>query len=64
VELTLLDIIKSMKHARGSSGDDYLTAPLLVMNNFSLSDATREALGDKVCPPKHLEKLVTDMFQG
>jgi hypothetical protein len=38
-------------------------APLLVMNNFSLSDASREALGEKA-PARHLEKLVTDMFQG
>jgi ribosome biogenesis protein SSF1/2 len=51
-----------MKHSR-SPGDDFLTAPLLVMNNFTTSDAQREALGDKA-PPKHLEKLVTDMFQG
>lgn len=38
-------------------------APLLVMNNFVTSDADRERLGD-AAPPKHLEKLVTDMFQG
>ena len=33
------------------------------MNNFLTGDAERERLGDKA-PPKHLEKLVTDMFQG
>jgi ribosome biogenesis protein SSF1/2 len=38
-------------------------APLLVMNNFITSDAEREKLGESA-PPKHLEKLVTDMFQG
>ncbi|KAF2267973.1 Brix-domain-containing protein [Lojkania enalia] len=56
------DIMKSMKHAR-SSANDYQMAPLLVMNNFLTSDAEREKLGDSV-PPKHLEKLVIDMFQG
>jgi ribosome biogenesis protein SSF1/2 len=56
------DIMKSLKHPR-SGIDDYQLAPLLVMNNFMTSDAEREKLGDKA-PPKHLEKLVTDMFQG
>lgn len=56
------DIIKSMRHAR-SGANDFLVAPLLVMNNFITSDTAREELGDKA-PPKHLEKLVTDMFQG
>jgi ribosome biogenesis protein SSF1/2 len=44
------DIIKSMRHARGSANDDYLTAPLLVMNNFTLSESAREGLGAKVRP--------------
>lgn len=56
------DILKSMRHPR-SGANDYLVAPLLVMNNFITSDTERERLGDKA-PPKHLEKLVTDMFQG
>ncbi|EAT84179.1 hypothetical protein HBI56_108290 [Parastagonospora nodorum] len=56
------DIFKSMRHPR-SGANDFLVAPLLVMNNFLTSDAERERLGDKA-PPKHLEKLVTDMFQG
>lgn len=56
------DIMKSLKHPRAGA-DDYQLAPLLVMNNFMTSDAERERLGDKA-PPKHLEKLVTDMFQG
>ncbi|KAF2133296.1 Brix-domain-containing protein [Dothidotthia symphoricarpi CBS 119687] len=56
------DIIKSMKHYRAGA-TDFQVAPLLVMNNFLTSDAERERLGDKA-PPKHLEKLVTDMFQG
>lgn len=56
------DILKSMRRPRAGA-NDYLVAPLLVMNNFLTSDAERERLGDKA-PPKHLEKLVTDMFQG
>ncbi|KAH7088094.1 Brix domain-containing protein [Paraphoma chrysanthemicola] len=56
------DIFKSMRHPRAGA-NDFLVAPLLVMNNFLTSDAERERLGDKA-PPKHLEKLVTDMFQG
>lgn len=56
------DILKSMRHPR-SGANDFLVAPLLVMNNFLTSDTERERLGDKA-PPKHLEKLVTDMFQG
>jgi ribosome biogenesis protein SSF1/2 len=51
-----------MRHPRAGA-NDYLVAPLLVMNNFLTSDAERERLGD-AAPPKHLEKLVTDMFQG
>jgi ribosome biogenesis protein SSF1/2 len=56
------DIFKSMKHPRAGA-DDFKMAPLLVMNNFITSDEARESLGD-AAPPKHLEKLVTDMFQG
>ncbi|KAF1936382.1 Brix-domain-containing protein [Clathrospora elynae] len=56
------DIMNSLKRPR-SGPNDFLVAPLLVMNNFLTSDSERERLGDKA-PPKHLEKLVTDMFQG
>lgn len=56
------DILKSMRHPRAGA-NDFMVAPLLVMNNFLTSDTERERLGDKA-PPKHLEKLVTDMFQG
>jgi len=56
------DIMKSMKHYRADA-NNYQVAPLLVMNNFLTSDTEREKLGDNA-PPKHLEKLVTDMFQG
>lgn len=57
------DILKSMRHPRAGAKEDFLVAPLLVMNNFLTTDAERERLGD-AAPPKHLEKLVTDMFQG
>ncbi|KAF1842223.1 Brix-domain-containing protein [Cucurbitaria berberidis CBS 394.84] len=56
------DIMKSLRHPRAGA-NDFQVAPLLVMNNFMTSDTAREELGDKA-PPKHLEKLVTDMFQG
>ena len=56
------DVMKAMRHPR-SGVNDFQVAPLLVMNNFITSDTERERLGDKA-PPKHLEKLVTDMFQG
>jgi hypothetical protein len=56
------DIFKSQKHPRAGA-TDFHVAPLLVMNNFITSDEQRERLGDGA-PPKHLEKLVTDMFQG
>jgi ribosome biogenesis protein SSF1/2 len=56
------DIAKSLKHPRAGA-TDFQVPPLLVMNNFLTSDAVRESLGD-AAPPKHLEKLVTDMFQG
>jgi len=57
------DILKSMRHPRAGATSDFMVAPLLVMNNFLTTDTERERLGDKA-PPKHLEKLVTDMFQG
>ncbi|KAF2731766.1 Brix-domain-containing protein [Polyplosphaeria fusca] len=56
------DVTRSMKHPRAGS-NDFLMAPLLVMNSFLTPDAEREKLGD-LAPPRHLEKLVADMFQG
>jgi ribosome biogenesis protein SSF1/2 len=56
------DVQKAMKHPRAGA-NDFQVAPLLVMNNFITSEADRATLGD-AAPPKHLEKLVTDMFQG
>ncbi|KAF2202353.1 Brix-domain-containing protein [Delitschia confertaspora ATCC 74209] len=57
------DILKALRTPRSTGPNDYNVAPLLVMNNFITPDAEREKLGD-AAPPKHLEKLVTDMFQG
>ncbi|ORX98773.1 Brix domain-domain-containing protein [Clohesyomyces aquaticus] len=56
------DIMKAQKHPRAGA-NDFHVAPLLVMNDFVTPEADRELLGD-AAPPKHLEKLVTDMFQG
>lgn len=56
------DIARSLKHPRTDLAA-FQTPPLLVMNNFLTPDPARESLGD-AAPPKHLEKLVTDMFQG
>lgn len=54
------DIKKAMKHPKGG-GKEYLTAPLLVMNNFTTPPST-----DGVAPsvPKHLESLTTTVFQS
>ncbi|OCK80036.1 Brix-domain-containing protein [Lepidopterella palustris CBS 459.81] len=54
------DVVKGIKHAK-SGGYEFQTAPLLVMNNFITPES---ATTDGSAPPKHLEKLVTDMWQG
>ncbi|CZR61873.1 related to mating protein SSF1 [Phialocephala subalpina] len=54
------DIRKALKHPKGG-GKEYLSPPLLVMNNF-ISPASDSEPGSKV--PKHLESLVTTMFQS
>ncbi|KAI9808949.1 MAG: hypothetical protein M1827_007124 [Pycnora praestabilis] len=54
------DIKKAMKHPKGG-GKEFLTAPLLVMNNFTSQpspDSTEPAI------PKHLESLTTSIFQS
>lgn len=48
------DIRKTTKYPRGG-GNEYLTAPLLVMNNFATSNSAI---------PKHLEHLITTVFQS
>ena len=54
------DIQKAVRHAK-SSRQEYLTPPLLVMNNFMspLSEDTSEP-----AVPKHLENLTTTVFQS
>ncbi|KFH46317.1 Brix domain-containing protein-like protein [Hapsidospora chrysogenum ATCC 11550] len=52
------DVQRAQKHPRGG-GKEFLTAPLLVMNNFSRPDSTATS---KV--PKHLESLATTVFQS
>ena len=53
------DVRKTQKHPQGG-GKEYLTAPLLVMNNFvsPTADSTQPAV------PKHLESLTTTIFQS
>lgn len=53
------DVRKAQKHPQGG-GKEYLTAPLLVMNNFisPTADGTQPAV------PKHLESLTTTIFQS
>ena len=53
------DLQNAQKHPQGG-GKEYLTAPLLVMNNFTSPtiDGTEPAV------PKHLESLTTTIFQS
>lgn len=53
------DVTKVMKHPKGGS-KEYLTAPLLVMNNFTTSTETPNASPI----PKNLEQLMTTIFQS
>ncbi|RDL42144.1 Uncharacterized protein BP5553_02123 [Venustampulla echinocandica] len=53
------DVRKALKHPKGG-GKEYITPPLLVMNNFtSPTDSESE---NKI--PKHLESLTTTVFQS
>lgn len=57
------DVFKGMKRPK-SGGNEYLSSPLLVMNNFA--SATQQA-GDESAGrhiPKHLENLATTVFQS
>ena len=54
------DVKKAQKHAQGG-GKEYLSPPLLVMNNF-LSPPPAE--GAQPAVPKHLESLTTTIFQS
>ena len=58
------DVKKALKHPKGG-GKEYLTPPLLVMNNFTSppeTDDSKPASKNKV--PRHLESLTTTMFQS
>lgn len=54
------DVRKAMKHPKGG-GKEYLSPPLLVMNNFQ-SRSTDNESENKI--PKHLESLSTSIFQS
>ena len=54
------DVRKAMKHPKGG-GKDYLSSPLLVMNNFI---SPEEGDQSKRSVPKHLETLSTTIFQS
>lgn len=54
------DVKKAQNHAQGG-GKEFLTAPLLVMNNF-ISPPPAE--GAQPTIPKHLESLTTTIFQS
>lgn len=54
------DVRKAMKHPKGG-GKEYLTAPLLVMNNFTTPPQVENSAP---VIPKHLESLTTTIFQS
>ncbi|KAL8787092.1 MAG: hypothetical protein Q9195_007919 [Heterodermia aff. obscurata] len=54
------DVQKSLKHPKASK-KDYLTPPLLVMNNFTSPASSK---GSEPAVPKHLESLTTTIFQS
>ncbi|KAK3060844.1 hypothetical protein LTS18_007567, partial [Coniosporium uncinatum] len=53
------DIMKILRHPKSGGQIEFLTAPLLVMNNFT----TATADSSKTAIPKHLESLITTVFQ-
>ncbi|KAG9855875.1 Brix-domain-containing protein, partial [Aureobasidium melanogenum] len=62
------DVQKSMRRPKGQNGAEYLTSPLLVMNNFmqsdKLQDAAKDTKSDSNPIPKNLESLTTTIFQS
>ena len=54
------DVRKAMKHPKGG-GKEYLTPPLLVMNNFTTPPPQD---GSNPAVPKHLESLTMTVFQS
>jgi len=58
------DILKAQRHPQ-TSKLLYMNAPLLVMNNFTSSASTTTATEDTTPHvPKHLESLITTIFQS
>lgn len=57
------DVHKSMKRPK-SGGSEYLSAPLLVMNNFTTQPPKEGAEQKQPQIPKHLESLTTTVFQS
>lgn len=57
------DVFKGMKRPK-SGGNEHLSAPLLVMNNFSSSKQENGEDDSKTRVPKHLESLATTVFQS
>ncbi|KAK6394810.1 hypothetical protein LTR65_001602 [Meristemomyces frigidus] len=59
------DVHKSMKRPK-TGGSEFLTAPLLVMNNFNSQAKEGEGKEKEKQPqiPKHLESLTTTVFQS
>lgn len=55
------DIFQSMKRPK-AGGSENLSAPLLVMNNFTTKEVEGEDQKKKI--PKHLESLTTSIFQS
>lgn len=55
------DIHKSQKRPK-TGGEEYLKAPLLVMNNFQSKEESNSEATPKI--PKHLESLATSIFQS
>lgn len=63
------DVQKSMRRPKGQNGAEYLTSPLLVMNNFMQSQqqadaAAKDNKSESNPIPKNLESLTTTIFQS
>ncbi|KAI9704354.1 MAG: hypothetical protein M1836_007217 [Candelina mexicana] len=56
------DVKKAVRHPKGG-GKGFLTAPLLVMNNFT-AQPIPEGKDSQPAIPKHLESLTTTIFQS
>lgn len=54
------DVQKALRHPKASK-KDYLSPPLLVMNNFTAPASTKDS---ELAVPRHLESLSTTIFQS